>query len=58
MDATKAVLNALYDALRNDPDLAALMGAGWEGPYHRTPVDAAWPFLTHKLEILAGDWGI
>lgn len=54
MDATKAILTTLYNALLNDTELAAVIGPHYQGPYHRTPVDAEFPFLTHKLDTLSG----
>lgn len=57
MDATKAVLSVLYDALKNDAALQATCADAYgtfPGPYHRAPVDAAWPYLTHRLETLQG----
>lgn len=54
MDATKAVLQAVYNHLRNDAQLAARVGQHYRGPYHRTPVDAIFPFLVHKLDTSTG----
>lgn len=54
MDATKAVLQAVYDALLADTDLAEAIGDHYQGPYHRTPVDATFPFLVHKLDTGEG----
>lgn len=54
MDVTQAVLTALYDALKGDADLAAIIGGHWQGPYHRLPVDATWPYIAHRLDTGEG----
>ena len=54
MDATRAVLIALYNLLKNDATLAATIGEHWEGPYHRLPVNAEWPYVHHRLDSLEG----
>ena len=54
MDATRAVLQAIYDALTADAQLGERIGTHWQGPYHRTPVDATFPFLVHKLDTSEG----
>ena len=54
MDATKAALRVIFTALTNDTLLADLIGAHWQGPYHRVPDDAVFPFLVHKLDTGEG----
>lgn len=54
MDVTKAVLTTLYELLLNDATLAQLVGSHWQGPYHRLPVDATWPYIHHRLDTLEG----
>ena len=54
MDVTKAVLTALYELLLNDATLAQLVGSHWQGPYHRLPVDATWPYIAHRLDTGEG----
>jgi hypothetical protein len=54
MDVTQAVLTALYELMLNDADLAILVGSHWQGPYHRLPVDTAWPYVHHRLDTLEG----
>lgn len=54
MDATRAVLQAIYGTLTADAQLGERIGAHWQGPYHRTPVDAIFPFLVHRLDTGEG----
>ncbi len=54
MDATQAILTALYQRLRTDPGLAAAVGPHWQGPYHRLPVDAVFPYLAHRFDTGEG----
>lgn len=54
MDVTQAILTTTYDLLRGDAQLKARIGSHYEGPYHRTPVDAVSPFLVHKLDTNTG----
>lgn len=54
MDATQAVLTRLYQVLKDDPELATVMGAGYEGPYHRAPAEVRFPYLVHRLDTLEG----
>lgn len=54
MDVTKAVLTTLYELMLNDTQLANLVGSHWEGPYHRLPTDAKWPYIHHRLDTSSG----
>lgn len=54
MDVTQAVLTALYDALAGDAQLAGIVGSHWQGPFHRLPVDATWPYIAHRLDTGEG----
>jgi len=54
MDVTQAVITRLWDALRSDTELNALMGAEYAGPLLKVPVDTLWPFLVHRLDTLDG----
>ena len=54
MDVTEAVLTAAYNTLLNDTDLKEAVGPHFEGPYHRTPVDATFPFIVHRLDTTEG----
>lgn len=54
MDVTQAVLTALYDALKGDAQLAGIVGGHWQGPFHRLPVDATWPYIAHRLDTGEG----
>lgn len=54
MDVTQAVLTTLYHHLRDDQLLADAVGEHYEGPYARTPEDARWPYLWHRLDTLEG----
>lgn len=57
MDATKAIITALYSRMLNDTALVDLMRGTrphWEGPYTRVPEDPPWPFITHRLSTIEG----
>lgn len=50
MDVTQAIITELWNVLRADSDLQAIIGAHFAGPLTKVPADTAFPFLVHKLD--------
>lgn len=54
VDVTGAIITALFERLRDDTSLAALMGEAWTGPHARLPEDTPFPYIHHRLASLEG----